>query len=57
MCDLVRKNGLDEEIVAFVTDSICIAIQLDIDSCKLCYFSFEVESDDTFYLQTGFTCL
>ncbi|MGH1521724.1 MAG: hypothetical protein ACRBB2_05055 [Nitrosopumilus sp.] len=57
MYDLVRKNGLDEEIVAFATDSICTPKQLDIDSCKLCYFSFEVESDDTFYLQTGFTCL
>jgi hypothetical protein len=49
----MRKNGLDKEIVAFTTDSICTPKQLDIDSCTLGDFSFERESDDTFYLQNG----
>jgi len=52
--DFVRKNGLDKEIIAFATDSVCTTKQLDIDSTKLGDFSFEGQSDDTFYLQNGF---
>jgi len=52
--DFVSKNDLDREIIAFATDSICTTKQLDIDSDKLGDFSFEGQSDDTFYLQNGF---
>ena len=52
--EFMRKNDLEREIVAFATDSICTSKKLDIDSAKLGDFSYEGESDDTFYLQNGF---
>jgi len=52
--DFVRKNGLEREIVAFATDSVCTTRSLQIGSNKLGDFSFESESSDTFYLQNGF---
>jgi len=52
--DFVRKNGLEKEIVAFATDSICTTKKLDLDSPTLGDFSYDGKSDDTFYLQNGF---
>ncbi|MGY5148420.1 MAG: DNA polymerase [Candidatus Nitrosopumilus sp. bin_7KS] len=50
----VTENGLDREVVAFATDSICTTKKLDIDSDKLGEFSFEKSSDNVLYLQNGF---
>jgi len=50
----MRKYGLERDIVAFATDSICSTRKLNFDSKKLGAFSYEGESDDTFYLQNGF---
>lgn len=52
--EFMRKNDLERDIVAFATDSICIIKKLDIDSVKLGDFSYEGESENTFYLQNGF---
>ena len=50
----VIKNGIERNVVAFATDSICTTKKLNIDSNKLGEFSFEKSSDDVFYLQNGF---
>jgi len=50
----MRKYGIERDIVAFATDSICSTRKLNLDSKKLGAFSYEGESDDTFYLQNGF---
>lgn len=50
----MRKYDLERDIVAFATDSICSTKKLNLDSKKLGAFSYEGESDDTFYLQNGF---
>ena len=54
MYDFVRKNGLEKDVVAFATDSICTTKKLSNNSKKLGDFSFDGESDDTYYLQNGF---
>lgn len=48
------ENDLEQETVAFATDSICCTKKLDIDSTTLGEFSFEGLADDVFYLQNGF---
>ncbi|MGI0102350.1 MAG: DNA polymerase, partial [Nitrosotalea sp.] len=50
----VREYGIEKQVVAFATDSICCTKKLDIDSDKLGEFSFEGEADDVFFLQNGF---
>jgi len=50
----VTENDLDQEVVAFATDSICTTRKLDINSEKLGEFSFEKSSDNVLYLQNGF---
>lgn len=54
MYDFVRKNGIDKDVVAFATDSICTTKKLSKNSKKLGDFEFVGRSDDTFYLQNGF---
>jgi len=54
MYRFVTENGLDREVVAFATDSICTTKKLDINSEKLGEFSFEKSSDNVLYLQNGF---
>lgn len=54
MYDFVRKNDLENEVVAFATDSICTTKKLSKNSKKLGDFEFVGRSDDTFYLQNGF---
>jgi hypothetical protein len=51
MYDFVRKNNLENEVVAFATDSICTTKKLSKNSKKLGDFEFVGKSDDTFYLQ------
>lgn len=50
----VVNNSLEQSVVAFATDSICVTKKLDIDSQKLGEFSFEKSANDVFYLQNGF---
>jgi hypothetical protein len=50
----IQKHGIEKEMVAFATDSICTTKKLDIDSTDLGDFSYEGESHDTFFLQNGF---
>ncbi len=52
--DFMTRNGLELDIVAFATDSICTTRKLDIDSKRLGDFSFDNEGSDVFYLQNGF---
>ena len=52
--EFVQKFGLEENVVSFATDSLCITKFLDIDSNRLGEFSFENTADDVFYLQNGF---
>ena len=54
MYDFVRKNCIENDVVAFATDSICTTKKLSKNSKKLGDFSFDGTSDDTFYLQNGF---
>lgn len=54
MYDFVRKNDLENDVVAFATDSICTTKKLSKNSKKLGDFSFDGASDDTYYLQNGF---
>jgi hypothetical protein len=51
--EFVTKNHLEQEIVAFATDSICTIRKLNMDSKRLGDFSYDGESPDTFYLQNG----
>ena len=50
----VVERGIERQVVAFATDSICCTKELDIDSDKLSEFSFEGSADDVFFLQNGF---
>jgi len=52
--EFVHKFGLEENVVSFATDSVCITKFLDINSNRLGEFSFENSADDVFYLQNGF---
>jgi len=52
--EFVHKLGLEENVVSFATDSLCITKFLEIDSNKLGEFSFENSAEDVFYLQNGF---
>jgi len=50
----VLEHGIERQVVAFATDSICCTKKLDVDSDKLGEFSFEGSADDVFFLQNGF---
>lgn len=50
----VQEHGIERDVVAFATDSICCRVPLDVDSDKLGEFSFEGSADDVFFLQNGF---
>jgi hypothetical protein len=50
----IQKHGIEKEMVAFATDSICTTRKLNIGSTDLGDFSYEGESHDTFFLQNGF---
>lgn len=50
----VFDHGIERQVVAFATDSICCTKKLDVDSDKLGEFSFDGSADDVFFLQNGF---
>jgi len=50
----VTDHGIERQVVAFATDSICTIKELGINSVKLGEFSFEGSADDMFFLQNGF---
>lgn len=50
----VLERGIEKEVVAFATDSICTTKKLDIDSDKIGEFSYEGSAVDVFFLQNGF---
>lgn len=50
----VTENGLDRDVVAFATDSICTTRKLEVGSEKLGQFSFEKSANNVLYLQNGF---
>ena len=50
----VIDHGIERDVVAFATDSICTTKNLGINSSKLGEFSFEKSANDVFYLQNGF---
>lgn len=49
----VIKNGLERDIVAFATDSICTTRDLSLKSSKLGAFSLDKSGEDARYLQNG----
>ncbi|MGI0021184.1 MAG: DNA polymerase, partial [Nitrososphaera sp.] len=53
MYRFVVDNGLEGDVVAFATDAICTARDLDIKSSRLGDFSFDKSGDDVYYLQNG----
>lgn len=49
----VVENGLERDVIAFATDSICTTRDLNIKSNKLGDFSLDKSGDDAYYLQNG----
>ena len=52
--NFVKEHNIENDVVAFATDSICTTKKLDINSEKLGEFSLDKEGSDVFYLQNGF---
>ena len=50
----VIDNGIEKDVVAFATDSICVTRKLDFDSNKLGDFSLADHASNVYYLQNGF---
>lgn len=50
---LVIDNGLERDVVAFATDSICTTRDLNLKSSRLGDFSLDKCGDDAYYLQNG----
>jgi len=50
----VSVNGIEKDIVAFATDSICVKKELTFGSTKLGRFSLSDSAVDFYYLQNGF---
>ena len=49
----VKENDIENDVVAFATDTICTTKKLDVNSDKLGEFSLDKEGSDVFYLQNG----
>ena len=49
----VMDNGLERDVVAFATDSICTTRDLNLKSSRLGEFSIDKSGDDAYYLQNG----
>jgi len=47
------EHGIEREIVAFATDSICSTKKIGVNSSELGYFSLENSGDDVYVLQNG----
>ncbi len=41
LSDFVRKNGIEIDVVFFTADSICTSKELNVNSTKLGYFSYD----------------
>ena len=50
----VKENGVEKDVVAFATDSVCITKKLDVNSSELGGFSLDKHGKDVYYLQNGF---
>lgn len=53
MYSFVIKNGLEDDVVSFATDSICTTHNLGLRSNRLGEFSLDKSGDDVYYLQNG----
>ena len=50
----MKKHKLENDIVAFATDSICTTKKVNVNSEKLGEFSLDGTGDDCYFLQNGF---
>lgn len=50
----MKKHKLENDIVAFATDSICTTKKVNVNSEKLGEFSLDSMGDDCYFLQNGF---
>lgn len=53
MYRFVIKNGLEDDVVSFATDSICTTKGLGLKSNRLGDFSLDKPGEDVYYLQNG----
>jgi hypothetical protein len=53
MYRFVIDHGLENDVVAFATDSICTTRDLNLKSSRLGDFSLDKSGDDAYYLQNG----
>lgn len=51
--DFVQKQGIENQVVSFATDSIITTKKLNIDSTKLGDFSYDNSGNDVYVLQNG----
>ena len=50
----MKKHNLENDIVAFATDSVCTTKKVNVNSQKLGEFSLDGTGNDCYYLQNGF---
>jgi hypothetical protein len=50
----VKEHGVENDVVAFATDSVCITKKIDVDSKELGGFSLDKHGKDVYFLQNGF---
>ena len=50
----MKKHKLENDIVAFATDSICTTKKVNVNSEKIGEFSMDATGDDCYFLQNGF---
>jgi hypothetical protein len=53
MYRFVVDHGLENDVIAFATDSICTTRDLNLKSSRLGDFSLDKSGDDAYYLQNG----
>lgn len=51
--EFVQKQGIENEVVSFATDSIITTRKLNVDSTQLGEFAYENSGDDVYVLQNG----
>lgn len=54
LISFVNKHGLEKDVVAFATDSVCVTRKVNVDSTELGGFSLDKHAFDVYYLQNGF---
>ena len=50
----VKENNLEQHVVAFATDSVCVTKKVNVNSSELGGFSLDKHGKDVYYLQNGF---